>query len=96
MDRLHNGQNFKNFEIVKLITTALKSMLKLVKLQYFTTKLCNFTKFKMLFNAVVMNFTISTFFKILSIMQSADWTKMNAVVLGRIPDRLRGARSKTF
>ncbi len=36
-------------------------------LQHFSTKLYNFTKFKMLFNAVVMNFTISKFFKILSI-----------------------------
>ena len=39
-------------------------------LQHFTTKLCNFTKFRMLFNAVVMNFTIAKCFKILSIMQS--------------------------
>ncbi len=38
-------------------------------LQHFTTKLCNFTKFKMLFNAVIMNFTISKFFKISSFMQ---------------------------
>ncbi len=30
-------------------------------LQHFTTKLCNFTNFRMLFNAVVMNFTISKF-----------------------------------
>ena len=36
-------------------------------LQHFTTKLCNFTKFKMLVNAVVMNFAISKFFKILSL-----------------------------
>ena len=34
------------------------------------TKLSNFTNFRMLFNAVVMNFPISTFFKILSIMQT--------------------------
>ena len=124
---------FKNVEIVKFITTALKSVLKLVKLQslvakcckmqkiqvckirkfcillyyarktdttiektvsifrpkyksiqnlqtlqghifhilqHFATKLCGFTKFRMLFNAVVMNFTISKFLKILSIMQS--------------------------
>ena len=39
-------------------------------LQHFTTILCNFTKLKMLFNAVVMNFTISRFFKILAILQS--------------------------
>ncbi len=46
-------------------------------LQHFTTKLCNFTKFKMLFNAVVI---ISKFFKILSIMQSVHYKhslKMN-------------------
>ncbi len=30
-------------------------------LQHFTTKLFNFTKFKMSFNAVVMNFTIKIF-----------------------------------
>ena len=36
----------------------------------FATKLCNFTNFRMLFNAAVMNFPTSTFFKILSIMQS--------------------------
>ena len=123
----------KNIEIVKFITTALKSILNLVKLQslvakcckmqkieackickfcillyyarktdttiektvsifrtqykriqnlqtlqghifhilpHFATKHCNFTKFRMLVNAVVMNFTISIFLKILSIMQS--------------------------
>ena len=108
---------FKNVEIVKFITTALKSVLKLVKLQslvakcckmqkiqpvkfanfvyfcitrgkliplsrkryqfsprntkvYKICKLCSSTKFRMLFNAVVMNFTISKFLKILSMMQS--------------------------
>ena len=39
-------------------------------LQHFATKLCNFTNFRTLFNAVVINFPTSTFFKILSIMQS--------------------------
>ena len=39
-------------------------------LLHFATKLCNFTNFRTLFNAVVMNFPTSTFFKILSIMQS--------------------------
>ena len=39
-------------------------------LQHFATKLCNFTKFRMLFNAVVMIFTILIFLKIVSIMQS--------------------------
>ena len=104
----------KKVEMGKFITTTLKSILKLVKLQslvakrceidtnmhrenginfqcviqkyvqnsqplqgyiflilqHFTTKLCNFINFRMLFNAVVMNFPTSTFFKILSIMQS--------------------------
>ena len=32
-------------------------------LQHFTTKLCNFTNFRMLFNAVVMNYPIAKFFK---------------------------------
>ncbi len=40
MDRLHNGQNFENFEIVKFITTTLKSMLNLVKLQSLVVKCC--------------------------------------------------------
>ena len=39
-------------------------------LQRFATKHCNFTNFRMLFNAVIINFPISTFFKILSTMQS--------------------------
>ena len=39
-------------------------------LQHFASKLCNFTNFRTLFNAVVMNFTISRFLKILSTMQS--------------------------
>ena len=86
MDRI-----LKKVEMGKIITTALKSILKLVKLQsiqnsqtlqgciflilqHFATKLCNFTNFRMLFNAVVMNFPISTFFKILSIMQSVYWS----------------------
>ena len=127
---------FKNIEIVKFITTVLKSVLNLVKLQslvakcckrqknkpakfansiyccatrgkliplagkryqlsvpntkviqnlrtlqghifltleHFATKLCNFTKFRMLINAVTMNFTILIFLKILSIMQSVHW-----------------------
>ena len=38
--------------------------------QHFATKLRNITKFRMLFNAVAMNFAISIFLKILSIMQS--------------------------
>ena len=32
-------------------------------LQHFTTKLCNFTKFRMLFQAVVIFFPVSIFFK---------------------------------
>ena len=43
-------------------------------LQHFTTKLCNFTNFNMLFNTVVLNFTISKIFKSLSIMQSVHCT----------------------
>ena len=39
-------------------------------LQHFATKLCNFTNFSTLFDAVVMNFTISIFLKNLSVMQS--------------------------
>ncbi len=39
MDRLHiMDKIFKNFEIVKFITTALKSILKLVKLQSLVVK----------------------------------------------------------
>ena len=41
-------------------------------LQHFATKLCNFTNFRTFFNAVVMNFTISIFSKILSIMQMKE------------------------
>jgi hypothetical protein len=40
----------------------------------FTTKLHNFTKLKMFFNAVMMNFTISKVFKILSIIQSLNYS----------------------
>jgi hypothetical protein len=41
MDRLHiMDKIFKNFEIVKFITTALKSILKLVKLQSLVVKCC--------------------------------------------------------
>ena len=32
-------------------------------LQHFATKLCNFSNYRMLFNAVVVNFHISTFFQ---------------------------------
>ena len=43
-------------------------------LQHFTTKLCNFTNFRMFFDAVVMNFPILKFFcnfaRKFSIMQS--------------------------
>ena len=45
-------------------------------LERFATKLCNFTNFRMLFNAVVINFPISTFFKILSTMQSVHFIKL--------------------
>ena len=50
-------------------------------LQHFATKLCSFTNFRMLFNAVVMNFTISIFLKTLSIMQSVHSSHNNQ--LGR-------------
>ena len=43
-------------------------------LQRFATKLFNFTNFRMLFNAVVINFPISTFFKILPVMESVHST----------------------
>ncbi len=54
-------------------------------LQHFTTKRSNFTKFKMLFNVVVMHFTISKFFKILSITQSVYSITLSHVI--RILDR---------
>ena len=49
-------------------------------LQRFATKLFNFTNFRMLFNAVVINFPISTFFKILPIMQSVHWSQVQIVI----------------
>ena len=49
-------------------------------LQRFATKLCNFTNFRMLFNAVVINFPISTFFKILSTMQSVHYQLLQMIV----------------
>ena len=44
MDRLHYGQNFEKFEMGKFITTALKSILKLVKLQSLVAKCCKMRK----------------------------------------------------
>ena len=44
MDRLHYRQNFKNIELVKFITTALKSVLNLVKLQSLVAKCCKMQK----------------------------------------------------
>ena len=41
-------------------------------LQHFVPKLCIFTNFEMLFNAVAMNCTISRFLNILSIRQSVQ------------------------
>ena len=41
-------------------------------LQHFATKLCSFTNFEMLFNAAVMNYTISNFLKILPII--GNWS----------------------
>ena len=51
-------------------------------LQHFATKLCNFTKFRMVFNAMVMNFTISIFLKILSLMQSVH-SKLEIRLIGK-------------
>ena len=85
---------FKNIELVKFITTALKSVLNLVKLESLVAKCCKMqkiqackvckfcillyyarkTKFRTLFNAVVMNFTIPIFLKNLAIMQSVHYT----------------------
>ena len=53
----------------KIYKICLQAYIFLI-LQRFATKLCNFTNFRMLFNAVVIIFPISTFFKILTIMQS--------------------------
>ena len=44
MDRLHCGQNLKKVEIGKFIITALKSILKLVKLQCLVAKRCKMWK----------------------------------------------------
>ena len=43
-DRLHYGQNLEKVEIGKFITTALKSILKLVKLQSLVAKRCKMWK----------------------------------------------------
>ena len=44
MDQLHYRQNFENIRIVKFITTALKSVLNLVKLQSLVAKYCKMQK----------------------------------------------------
>ena len=44
MDRLHYGQNFEKVEIEEFITTALKSILKLVKLPSLVAKRCKMWK----------------------------------------------------
>ena len=44
MDRSIIDRIFKNIEIVKFITTALKSVLKLVKLQSLVAKCCKMQK----------------------------------------------------
>ena len=44
MDRSIIDRVFKNIEIVKFITTALKSVLKLVKLQSLVAKCCKMQK----------------------------------------------------
>ena len=49
-------------------------------LQRFATKLCNFTNFTMLFNTAVMNFPISTFFKILFIMEMVRSRKTKTMI----------------
>ncbi len=59
---------------------------KLHILQHFTTKLCNFTKFKMVFIAVVMNFTFSKFFKILSITQSVYYRLIQELLSIGLPN----------
>ena len=67
---------FKKNKIVKFMNTALKSVLTLrifvisqfYILQHFATKHGNFTIFKMLLNAVVINFAISIFLDVVSIM----------------------------
>ena len=58
-------RNTKEYKICKFLHAYIFRIL-----QHFAIKLCNFTNFRTLFNAVVMNFTISVYLKILSIMQS--------------------------
>ena len=60
-----------NFEAGKFICPIQKKHSKFSKygytfhiLQYFATKLSNFTKFRMLFSAVPMNFQLVSWFKI--------------------------------
>ena len=59
------ARNTKVYKICKILQAFVFCIL-----QHFATKLFNFTNFRMLFNAVAMNFTISIFFKTLSMMQS--------------------------
>ncbi len=58
--RLHNGQNFENFEKVKFITTALKSILNLVKLQSLVVKCCyHYRENGINFSCVIQNLQTS-------------------------------------
>ena len=45
MDRLHNGKILKKIYIGKFVTAALKSILKLVKLQSLVAKYCKSEKY---------------------------------------------------
>ena len=71
MDRILQEKTVSIFHAYKSIQNSqtLQGYIFLI-LQHFATKLCNLTNFSMFFNAVVINFPISTFSKILSIMQS--------------------------
>ena len=69
----------------RTLTSIVFGFLEII--QRFATKLCNFTYFRMLFNAVVINFSISTIFKILSTMQSVHRLMMFKLVFPLEPYR---------
>jgi hypothetical protein len=62
----------KNLEIVQFIATALKSIPKLVEMQVWERNVVKCARYDPIkfANFVIMNYPISNFFKILSIMQS--------------------------
>ena len=72
-------RNKKVYKIRKLCRAIFFSFYNISRPNFGISK-TKITNFRMLFNAVVMNFPISTFFKILSIMQSVYWLARTCII----------------